>query len=147
MNLDWVTTLQQTAPRLGQTVRSGRPDFDLPSVPAVTRALLDQHGIRLVIWDVDGTLTAYHGKSIAPEYREHVEGLFADASLRHAILSNCGESRFVELGSLFPGITLSRAYATGGGPVLRLRTGDKDSHSGEALRALLHRGARVIRKP
>ncbi len=147
MSLDWVTTLRQTVPRLRQTVRAGRPEFDLPGIPTITRAFLDRHEIRLVIWDVDGTLTAYHAKRIAPEYREHVEGLFADYSLRHVILSNCGETRFVELGSVFPGITLARAYATPEGPVLRLRKGEEDSHSTEALRVLLQNGARVLRKP
>ena len=144
---DWITTLRQTLPRLQQTIRAGRPDFELSDIRAVSRAFLDQHGIELVLWDVDGTLMAYHANTIAPEFRGHLEALFGDTSLTHVILSNCGERRFVELGSIFPGITLARAYSTKEGPVLRLRTGDMDSHPEETLGDLLAGGARAIRKP
>jgi predicted HAD superfamily phosphohydrolase YqeG len=147
MPSDWVTTLQQTVPRLRRTVRAGHPDFELPDIRAVSRAFLEQHGIVLVLWDVDGTLMAYHANAVAPEFHGHLEGLFRDTSLTHVILSNCGERRFVELGSILPGMTLARAYSTKSGPVLRLRTGDRDSHSDEEVRQLLAGGARIIRKP
>jgi hypothetical protein len=83
---------------------------------------------------------------IAPEYRAHFEELVRDPSVCHVILSNCGEARFVELGSLFPTIALARAYSAAGGPVLRLRTGSQDTHSPEQVRALLETG-RILRKP
>jgi len=147
MPSDWVTTLRQTAPRLLQTIRAGHPDFEMPDVRAVTKEFLDRQGIELVLWDVDGTLMAYHAKAVAPEFAAHLEELLADASLTHVVLSNCGEDRFVELASIFPNWTLARAYSTKAGPILRLRTGDKDTHSDEEVRDLLAAGGRVIRKP
>jgi predicted HAD superfamily phosphohydrolase YqeG len=147
MPSDWVTTLRQTVPNLLQTIRAGHPDFEMPDVRAVTKEFLDRQGIEWVLWDVDGTLMAYHARTVAPEFSRHLEDLFANASLTHVILSNCGEPRFVELGSILPGRTLARAYSTKDGPVLRLRTGDSDSHSEEEVRDLLAGGARIIRKP
>jgi len=144
---DWLDTVRRGLLELPDIRRHSRPTFALPSVLAIDRRWLKQHGIRGVIWDVDGTLTGYHEEEIPPASAGHLYDLFADRSLTHAVLSNCDERRFAALGKLFAGVLVARAYATSEGTVIRHLFQGRDSHSPEGLRALLAAGGRAIRKP
>ncbi|MCA9726480.1 MAG: HAD hydrolase-like protein [Candidatus Eisenbacteria bacterium] len=91
---------------------------------------------------------SYHGDDIDPSFRDRLRALFVDPAVRHAILSNCGEERFLVLGRIFPEIPILRGYRRADGEmVLRIRRGEEDSLGADALAALLGEGARSIRKP
>ncbi len=144
---DWLLTAKQTLPRFGELMRAMRPTFHLPDVVAITKAFLDEHGIRALIWDVDGTLMSYHATEVAPGFRSHVEALFADSRLAHAILSNCDERRFEVLKGIFSSVPIVRAYDTPDGVVYRTSIANQDTHSEEDVREILDSGGRQIRKP
>jgi len=114
--LDTATRVLRELPRLRQHVQ---PTFRFQDVRAIDRAFLARHGIRGIVWDVDGTLMAYHGHAIAAEFLPHMTTLFGDATLRHAVVSNCDEARFTELARILPEAILVRAYDTPGEPVTR----------------------------
>ncbi len=114
--LDTTTRVLRDLPRLRQHIQ---PTFRFQDVRAVDRAFLARHGIRGVIWDVDGTLMAYHGHAIASEFGPHMSALFGDTTLQHAIVSNCDETRFDELTRILPDAALIRLYDAPGGPVTR----------------------------
>lgn len=141
------STFVQVLPRLLVVVRRMRPTWHLAGVAAVTPAFLREHGLRGLIWDVDGTLTGDRRPELAPESRAAFAVLAAQPELRHVVLSNAGERRYRELGTLFPGATILRAYTLGGDVVYRRLAGREDSWTDEELAARLAAGARVIRKP
>jgi HAD superfamily phosphatase (TIGR01668 family) len=144
---DWLLTLRQTLPRLGQVLGNMQPTQHLPDVNAITSAMLEQQGIRSIIWDVDGTLMSYHARAIAPVLRSQVESLFSDSRLSHAILSNCDERRFDELKEIFPSVPIVRAYTTADGPVYRTAIAQRDTHTRDQVQEILSSGGRQIRKP
>jgi predicted HAD superfamily phosphohydrolase YqeG len=116
---DWTTTVRQVLPRFFAVARRMRPTFHLSSLAELTPEFLSAQGVTLLIWDVDGTLMPWHGTAVAPELRAGWERLRAVQGLRHLILSNCGEERFVELGRIFPDVPVVKGYATPDGPVAR----------------------------
>ena len=116
---DWTTTVRQVLPRFFAVARRMRPTFHLPSLSGLSPDFLSAQGVTLLIWDVDGTLMPWHGTEVAPELREGWERLRAVRGLRHLILSNCGEERFVELGRIFPDVPVVKGYATPQGEVAR----------------------------
>jgi len=123
-----------------------RPTWRFPDISAVTAERLAELGILAAIWDVDGTLMAYHAEEIDPRFQEQIRALFRDPRVRHAILSNCGEERFLTLGRVFPEIPVMRGYRRrDGGTVFRVLHGGVDSLADAAT--LLAEGARPIRKP
>ncbi len=74
----------------------------ISSLAALSIDNLALNGIKGIIWDVDGTLVGYHGKSLDETAREKLEQSIA-AGLQNVILSNSGEERFNELGRIFAG--------------------------------------------
>ncbi len=123
------------------------PTWSLSSVVAITPAFVAEHHISGIIWDIDGTLTAYHQTVLLPEVVAPFAALRAMAGLRHAILSNAPEWRFRELATMFPDIPVLRGYRLGSKVRMRRLVGSEDSWTGEELAALLAAGATVLRKP
>ena len=62
-------TIAQTLPRLGRVLRNLRPTWHLDSLEALDDAFVARHAIRAILWDVDGTLTTFHGPEVAPPAR------------------------------------------------------------------------------
>lgn len=140
---DWLQTVRQTAPHMGRVLRNLAPTFELDDISQMDRAFLEEHGIRGLIWDVDGTLTCYHGSELSALRARPIERLFADSGLRHVILSNCGEKRYDELGRMFPEVPILKAYQTPDGIAYRQRVGGGETWEG----APPTEGMRPMRKP
>ncbi len=143
----FIGTVVQSAPQLATLVGQMQPTWHLMSLAELDAAFLHRHGIRGLIWDVDGTLTAHHATEMAPDAAAPFRKLLADPSLRHIVLSNANERRFVELGVVFPTIPVLRGYRCGATIEYRRVDGSSDSWSSSALAARLAAGARAIRKP
>ncbi len=140
---DWFETVKQTAPQAVRVLRNLAPTFELAGIDRIDQAFLDEHAIRGIIWDVDGTLTAYHGPAVTPAYRAAAQRLFSDPGLRHVILSNSGDLRYDELGRMFPAVPILKAYRTPEGIAYRQRVGGGESWEGSPP----VEGMRPIRKP
>jgi len=140
-------TLRQALPKAAILVRHMRPSLELPDVGAIEPALLESLGIDAVIWDVDGTLMPRHGREVAEPFRSSFQRLVSASGLRHAILSNADESRYRELGTIFPDIPVVRAYATAHGVVGRILHRGSDSWDPVALPINSTAPARAFRKP
>ncbi len=97
----------------------------------MTPAGLEEKGIRVVLWDVDGTLMSHHATALEPELAEPVGRLFSDPSLRHAIVSNCQEDRLEQLGDIFPQFPVLLGYDTAQGAAFRVRRGETETWRGE----------------
>ncbi len=141
------STFFQVAPHLLKVVRHMRPTWHHPALAAVTPAFLREHGIRGLIWDVDGTLTGDRQAALVPEAEAPFRTLAADGGLRHLVLSNAGEERYRQLGTMFPGMPILRAYRLAGAVLTRRLLGTDDTWTDAELRQRLAEGARVIRKP
>jgi predicted HAD superfamily phosphohydrolase YqeG len=141
------TTFVQVAPRLASLIGKMRPTWRVPALSAVTPAFLRANGISGLIWDVDGTLTGDRRRDILPESAAPFQTLLAEASLRHVILSNASEERFLQLAGMFPTIPLLRAYALRGEILFRKIAQGTDCWTAEELAARLAEGAHVVRKP
>ncbi len=101
MATDQFSTIWQTLPRLWTIARNMQPTYDLDSANDVTPEFLEREGIETVLWDVDGTIMAYHAEAIDSEFA-HLPRMFADGPAKHGILSNCDEARFLELADMIP---------------------------------------------
>ena len=143
---DWLTTARQTLPRLIRLVRELEPTYFLPDSRAVSPEFLRSEGIRAVVWDVDGTLMSYHAPAVDPEFVPTLQALEA-MGVGQAILSNCGEERFVELGRMFPHWPVVRAYQLGSDRIYRVLLRGQDSLGTREASALLGQGAHQVRKP
>ncbi len=141
---DWVLTLKQTLPRVGTVLQNLRPTLHLPDLRAIDAALLAEHGIRGLIWDIDGTVMPNHAAAVHAEFAAAFGALVEHPALRHVILSNSGERRFAELGTIFPQLPILRAYRTKRGPRFRRLQGGVDHWSGADGEVS---GADVIKKP
>jgi len=146
MSTEHLATLRQSIPRIGKLLLQLEPTYHLDSVAQVDAAFIEQHGIRVVLWDVDGTLMGYHATDVDPIFA-HVRVMFRDGPGQHAILSNCDETRFLALGEIFPEVPLIRGYVSGDGTVLRYRLGTTDTHSTADVARILSSGGKQIRKP
>jgi predicted HAD superfamily phosphohydrolase YqeG len=144
---DWISTTFQALPRLGTLLRNLRPSFHFQHAGEITESLLQREGIRGVIWDVDGTLMAYHARELAPEFAIGLRSLFSGGRAVHCVLSNCSEERYPELSEIFPEIPILRGYQHGTTFVPRRRLGHTDTHSRNEVEELLRSGARAVRKP
>lgn len=123
------------------------PTYSLPDVSHINQDFLRREGIELVIWDVDGTLMAYHDTSLPPAFNKQLQDMVAEGTTQHAILSNCDESRFVELGRVFADLPVFRGYVSETGWITRIRRNLVDTHSDSEVETLLSTGARHVRKP
>jgi predicted HAD superfamily phosphohydrolase YqeG len=122
-----------------------RPTIHLTSVAALDRLMIHALGVSAVIWDVDGTLMGRHGTAVAPDLEPAFSSLLADPELRHVILSNCDERRFIELSEIFPAIPVIRIYQGPDGLFVRRRIGSSDSCTRDD--GVVQPAARVLRKP
>jgi predicted HAD superfamily phosphohydrolase YqeG len=141
------STFFQVAPHLLRVMRHMRPTWHQGTLTAVTPAFLRWHGLRGVIWDVDGTLTGDRRTELRPEAEAAFRMLAEDPGLRHVVLSNAGEERYRQLGTIFAGMPILRAYTLGPEILYRRLQGTDDTWTAEELAARLAAGARVIRKP
>ena len=141
------STFMQVAPRLLGVVRRMRPTWHVLALVAVTPAWLAEQGVRALIWDVDGTLTGDRRPVLAPESEAPFRKLLAAPGLRHAVLSNAGEERYIQLGTMFPEMPILRAYTQGHEVLYRRLRGRDDSWTTDELQQRLAAGARVVRKP
>ena len=64
-----------------------QPNLILDSVQDITPKLLQQHGIRSLLLDVDSTLKSYRTSEIPPETRQWIK-LLQEAGFEFCILSN-----------------------------------------------------------
>lgn len=139
-------TFVQVIPRLPTLLRSLEPTWHLRSLAALDPKFLEVHGIRGLIWDVDGTLTGDRGQ-LLPETAQIFRALLARPGLKHVVLSNSGEERFRQLSDMFPTVKLVRGYSLGKSTLYRKRLGAADSWTDAELEQRLRGGARMIRKP
>ena len=141
------TTFVQVAPRLVSLVGRMRPTWHVRSLAEVTPEFLHANGISGLIWDVDGTLCGDRRRELLPESGAPFRTLQGDPSLRHVILSNASEERFLQLGEMFPAIPILRGYALRGELLFRTLARGTDSWTAGELAARLADGAHVVRKP
>lgn len=140
----WLLTIRQTAPDAYRLVRKLAPTYEVAGATSIDESFLETHGIRGLIWDVDGTLTGYHAPVPPADVAGHLERLAKLPWLKQVILSNCGEDRFVELGDIFPGTEILKVYeGPSGRAYRRLLGGREEWDSGDTRPA----GLRPIRKP
>jgi HAD superfamily phosphatase (TIGR01668 family) len=143
----WLATARQTIPHLLRLTGQLRPTLHIPDLRRLDPAALADRGIRAVLWDVDGTLMGHHGDEVDPELRPAFERLLGASGVQHAILSNCGEERFLELGKIFPRLPVLRAYALSGRVVRRRLFEGQDRWSDPAAAAFHPHGLQRISKP
>ncbi len=142
-----LTTFVQVAPRLASLVGKMRPTWRVGALAEVTPGFLREHGIRGLIWDVDGTLTGDRRRELIPACVAPFAALRDDPDLRHVILSNASEERFVQLAGMFPTIPILRGYALRGELLFRKIANGTDCWTADELAARLADGAHVVRKP
>jgi predicted HAD superfamily phosphohydrolase YqeG len=116
-------TARRILPRLGRILRHLRPTHHLGSAASVDDAFLQRHGVRAVLWDVDGTLMGHHAVEIDPRVCGAFRSVTASAGVGHAIVSNCDEGRLLELAGIFPDLPVMIGYETPDGPAFRVRRG------------------------
>jgi len=141
------TTFVQVLPRLASVVRHMRPTWHLPALASVTPEFLRAQGLTGLIWDVDGTLTGDRQPALAADAAAPFHALASAPGLRHVVLSNAGESRYRQLGAMFPGMPILRAYARGAQVRTRRLMGTDDSWTANELESRLAEGFVVVRKP
>jgi predicted HAD superfamily phosphohydrolase YqeG len=115
---DWLLTVRQSVPKAFSVAKHLAPTFELRGAAEIDAHFLREHGIRGILWDVDGTLTHYHGIGLAPE-AEPVRFLFEADWIRHGIVSNSDEVRYMELGRIFPDLPVLKLYELDGTTVGR----------------------------
>jgi predicted HAD superfamily phosphohydrolase YqeG len=140
-------TFLQVAPRLLTVMRRMRPTWHLPSLDAVDAAFVARHGVRGIIWDVDGTLTGDRQALLEPQAEPAFRALLALPGLGHVVLSNAGEERYRQLGEMFPDVPILRGYTLGRERLYRRLFRGADTWTAAELAERLAAGARVIRKP
>ncbi len=85
-----------------------RPTLSLADITALDDEFLALHDVSALLWDVDGTLMAYHYSGVAPEL---VAALFnLRGKVPQAILSNAGEARLEELATIFGDLPVLKGY-------------------------------------
>jgi predicted HAD superfamily phosphohydrolase YqeG len=153
MSATWMQTARRLLPRLAGLLREIRPTSHFDSVNGLSPGRLRDLGVEAVLWDVDGTLMAHHAGRVDPALAAGFEDLLGAPGLRHAIVSNCQEARFAELGEIFPAIPVVLGYETEAGAAFRVRRGRRESWRGPGAAAASSDGGRPptelrpIRKP
>lgn len=142
-----LSTFMQSIGRLPLLLRHMQPTWFMESLAELDAGFVQRHGIAGLIWDVDGTLTAYHETTLLAPAAAQFEALQAVVGLRHAILSNAPERRFQELSGMFPTIPVLRGYLLDGEVHARRLLGGADSWAPGELETLMAAGAMVLRKP
>jgi HAD superfamily phosphatase (TIGR01668 family) len=147
LNLAWVDTARQALPEAFKLLGRLRPTVHMADLRSIDADFLDRHGIRAILWDVDGTLMGHHAHQVDPLFRDAFDRLRERDGLQHALLSNCDETRFLELGRVFPDLAVLRAYTTPGGRVCRRLQHGEDRWSDVTARGLDPSVRRKIAKP
>ncbi len=124
-----------------------RPTWQVGSLAEVDAAFIRANGIRGLVWDVDGTLTGDRRPALDERAAGPFRALSSLEGLRHVVLSNAGEARYKELGTMFPDMPILRAYTRGDEVLYRRLQGTDDSWTADELERQLAAGTRVIRKP
>jgi predicted HAD superfamily phosphohydrolase YqeG len=148
---NWTSTAWQTFPRLWGVLGKMRPTLSVPDITAIDDAFLRRHDVAALLWDVDGTLMAYHHGRVEPE----LAGAFANlrGKVPQAILSNCGDARLEELGTIFGELPVFKGYRRRDASLVFrcLRGGDERWSAGRGdARATIPRPAgrlKALRKP
>jgi len=141
------STFFQVWPRLISLIGRMPPTWQVRSLAEVTPAFLRARDVRGLIWDVDGTLTGDGRRDLLPEAAAPFQALLADPDVRHVILSNASEKRFLQLGEMFPEIPLLRGYVHGNATLFRTLHRGVESGTADQLAKRLADGAYVLRKP
>ena len=147
---DWITTTRQALPRFFELVSKLKPTLHLPDIRAIDEKFIADHRIAALIWDVDGTLMAHHNMCVAEVFQSTLTRIAQRSDISQIILSNCGESRFAELGRIFPEIPVIKAYRkTGNEIVLRtlFRGSEKWSDDGAGTDRTTGEGLQPLKKP
>jgi predicted HAD superfamily phosphohydrolase YqeG len=144
---EWLVTARQSVPRLLSLVRQLEPTWHMADVRGIGPEFLEEYAIRTVLWDVDGTLTPHHGVEVAAPLRAAFERVLEVSTVRHALLSNCGEARFLELGRIFPGLQVLQAYETSGTVVLRSSFEGRQRWTDPGLATVTPEGLKKLKKP
>ncbi len=133
---DWFTTTRQALPRFFKLVSKLKPSFHLRDIAALDPEFVESKGIAALLWDVDGTLMPHHDMGVATEFQATLKQL--EIRVPQAILSNCGEDRFHELGQIFPELPVLKAYKTADGRVVLrvLKRGVEQWSEGSGARRL-----------
>ena len=143
----WVGTARQALPEAFKLWGRLQPTFRMADLRSIDAAFLDRHGIRAILWDVDGTLMGHHAHQVAVMFVEAFDRLLKVPGLQNALLSNCDETRFLELGRLFPDLAVLRGYTTPSGRVRRRLQHGEDRWSDAAAATLDPQHRRKIAKP
>jgi predicted HAD superfamily phosphohydrolase YqeG len=146
MTNDRFATLRQSLPHIRELLSKLEPTYRFPTVSEIDAAFIERNDIGVVLWDVDGTLMGYHANDIDRQF-PHIRSLFHHGPARHAILSNCDEVRYEQLGRMFSEIPVIRGYRTTDGPVFRHKLARSDTHTPEEVRRILSTGGVLMRKP
>jgi predicted HAD superfamily phosphohydrolase YqeG len=85
-----------------------RPTLSVSDITELDDAFLRRHGVAALLWDVDGTLMAYHDGGVAPELARAFANL--RGKVPQVILSNCGDARLEELGRIFVDLPVFKGY-------------------------------------
>ncbi|MFN2316788.1 MAG: HAD hydrolase-like protein [Gemmatimonadales bacterium] len=142
-----LSTLAQSIGRLPLLLRHMEPTWFMESLAELDTGFVQRHAISGLVWDVDGTLTAYHHTELLQSVVGPFESLRTVEGLGHVILSNAPEGRFQELSRMFPAIPVLRGYLLGGEVRGRRLLGGADSWSPGDLAAHMAADAMVLRKP
>lgn len=145
----WMQTARRILPDLFRLFGEIVPTFELDGIAALDDAFLERHGIRGLIWDVDGTLMAHHASELDSDVRAAFDALRVRTDLRHAIVSNCPIRRFRELGGLFPDMPVLLGFETADGHAFRVLEAGEEALEGPGRDRLTTGGSdvRSLRKP
>ena len=141
-----IGTIMQVLPKIGSVLRNLEPTWHLRSLDLLDADFVANHRIKALIWDVDGTITKFHDTTVADDARAF-RTLTTIPGLQHAILSNAGEDRFRELGTIFPEIPVLKGYWWKDAVALREILHGEDSWSPEQVVERTAAGAMPLRKP
>ncbi|MBP6442696.1 MAG: HAD hydrolase-like protein [Gemmatimonadales bacterium] len=141
-----IGTIMQVLPKVGSVLRNLRPTWHLHSLDLLDPDFVARHRIKALIWDVDGTLTNFHDTTVADAASAFL-ALATIPGLQHAILSNAGEDRFRELGTIFPEISVLKGYWWQEAVALRQILRGEDSWTAVQVSDRVAAGAMPLRKP
>ncbi len=144
---DWIRTTLQALPRFFQLAGKMKPTVHLPDIRALDERFIRQHDVRGLVWDVDGTLMPHHSLEVDAALQETFQHLLQLDGLQHVILSNCGEERLEELGRIFPGVPVIKAYTGAGRAVARRLVGGVESWRDLEGNAVEPDGLTPVKKP
>lgn len=111
MSLDTLQTARQFVKnlRVNWAYYHLMPTAFFDSVADISPSFLREHGISGLVWDVDNTLMKYHGTAVDAAVADAFRAL--SEKYPGVILSNSDDTRYRELGTIFPDMPVLRVYA------------------------------------